>query len=117
MFSRFMYEGRRLVEAHSGRRSVSQSEQLTKHCSLLSVCENEEVTWTFFQDPSYLYDVTNETAGRFVPAQILYDAFYGRYQSGTGAIILLVVIWGSFFFAGLSITTSAARVVSKYLPL
>nr|XP_024395545.1 amino-acid permease BAT1 homolog isoform X5 [Physcomitrium patens] len=63
------------------------------------------------QDPAYLYDPTNETAGRFVPAQILYDAFYGRYQSGTGAIILLVVIWGSFFFAGLSITTSAARVV------
>jgi amino acid transporter len=63
------------------------------------------------QDPSYLYDPTNETAGSFVPAQILYDAFYGRYRSGTGAIILLVVIWGSFFFAGLSITTSAARVV------
>lgn len=63
------------------------------------------------QDPHYLYDVTNETAGRFVPAQILYDAFYGRYQSGTGAIILLIIMWASFFFAGLSITTSAARVV------
>jgi hypothetical protein len=47
-----------------------------------------------------------------VPAQILYDAFYGRYHSGAGAIILLFVIWGSFFFGGLSITTSAARVVS-----
>lgn len=67
------------------------------------------------QDPSYLYDITNETAGRFVPAQILYDAFYGRYQSGTGAIIFLVIIWGSFFFGGLSITTSAARVVSPLL--
>ncbi|KAI3992268.1 hypothetical protein MKX01_029989 [Papaver californicum] len=63
------------------------------------------------QDPKYLYDVNNETAGTFVPAQILYDAFYGRYQSGTGAIILLFIIWGSFFFGGLSITTSAARVV------
>ncbi|KAF5960813.1 hypothetical protein HYC85_002022 [Camellia sinensis] len=63
------------------------------------------------KDPSYLYDTSNETAGTFVPAQILYDAFYGRYHSSTGAIILLFVIWGSFFFGGLSITTSAARVV------
>jgi hypothetical protein len=47
-----------------------------------------------------------------VPAQILYDAFHGRYHSGAGAIILLFIIWGSFFFGGLSITTSAARVVS-----
>lgn len=64
------------------------------------------------QDPSYLYDLTNETAGTFVPAQILYDAFHGRYHNATGAIILLFIIWGSFFFGGLSITTSAARVVS-----
>nr|DAD39790.1 TPA_asm: hypothetical protein HUJ06_014113 [Nelumbo nucifera] len=63
------------------------------------------------QDPSYLYDVNNETAGAFVPAQILYDAFHGRYHNATGAIVLLFVIWGSFFFGGLSITTSAARVV------
>ncbi|CAN6576447.1 unnamed protein product [Malus baccata var. baccata] len=63
------------------------------------------------QDFSYLYDPTNETAGTFVPAQILYDAFHGRYQSSTGAIILLCIIWASFFFGGLSITTSAARVV------
>lgn len=66
----------------------------------------------YLQDFSYLYDVTNETAGQFVPAQILYDAFYGRYKSGAGAIVFLVIIWGSFFFGGLSITTSAARVVS-----
>ncbi|KAK7846104.1 amino-acid permease bat1 [Quercus suber] len=63
------------------------------------------------QDFGYLYDPTNETAGTFVPAQILYDAFHGRYHSATGAIILLFIIWGSFFFGGLSITTSAARVV------
>ncbi|KAL6223227.1 hypothetical protein ACLB2K_006615 [Fragaria x ananassa] len=63
------------------------------------------------QDFSYLYDPTNETAGAFVPAPILYDAFHGRYHSSTGAIILLCIIWGSFFFGGLSITTSAARVV------
>ncbi|KDO57519.1 hypothetical protein CISIN_1g010352mg [Citrus sinensis] len=63
------------------------------------------------QDFSYLYDKSNETAGAFVPAQILYDAFHGRYHNSTGAIILLIVIWGSFFFGGLSVTTSAARVV------
>lgn len=63
------------------------------------------------QDFAYLYDPTNETAGTFVPAQILYDAFHGRYNSSAGAIVLLFVIWGSFFFGGLSITTSAARVV------
>ncbi|KAH9717238.1 Amino acid permease [Citrus sinensis] len=58
------------------------------------------------QDFSYLYDKSNETAGAFVPAQILYDAFHGRYHNSTGAIILLIVIWGSFFFGGLSVTTS-----------
>nr|DAD30338.1 TPA_asm: hypothetical protein HUJ06_009189 [Nelumbo nucifera] len=63
------------------------------------------------QDPSYLYDVNNETAGAFVPAQILYDAFHGRYHNAAGAIVLLFVIWGPFFFGGLSVTTSAARVV------
>jgi amino acid transporter len=63
------------------------------------------------QDFSYLYNPNNETAGTFVPAQILYDAFHGRYNSSVGAIVLLFVIWGSFFFGGLSITTSAARVV------
>ncbi|KAF6170528.1 hypothetical protein GIB67_031936 [Kingdonia uniflora] len=63
------------------------------------------------QDPSHLYDVNNETAGALVPAQIIYDAFHGRYQSSTGAIVVLFIIWGSFFFCGLSITTSAARVV------
>ncbi|KAL6011682.1 hypothetical protein ACLOJK_002130 [Asimina triloba] len=63
------------------------------------------------QDPKYLYDLNNETAGAFVPGQILYDAFHGRFHNSSGAIILLFVIWGSFFFGGLSITTSAARVV------
>ncbi|CAI8588901.1 unnamed protein product [Vicia faba] len=63
------------------------------------------------QDFAYLYDPNNETAGAFVPAQILYDAFHGRYHNSAGAIVLLFIIWGSFFFGGLSITTSAARVV------
>ncbi|CAK9160350.1 unnamed protein product [Ilex paraguariensis] len=63
------------------------------------------------RDPSYLYDVNNETAGALVPAQIIYDAFHGRYHNSTGAIVFLCIIWGSFFFCGLSVTTSAARVV------
>eukprot|EP00253_Pinus_taeda_P028278 PITA_28278 len=66
------------------------------------------------QDFTHLYDPQNETAGSFVPAQILYDAFHGRYQSSSGAIVLLFVIWGSFFFAGLSVTTSAARVIYAF---
>ncbi|GMY06666.1 amino-acid permease BAT1 homolog [Fagus crenata] len=63
------------------------------------------------QDPAYLYDPNNETGGALVPAQIIYDAFYRRYHSGTGAIIFLCIIWGTFFFCGLSVITGAARVV------
>ncbi|KAL5055927.1 hypothetical protein RYX36_036609, partial [Vicia faba] len=37
-------------------------------------------------DFAYLYDPNNETAGAFVPAQILYDAFHGRYHNSAGAI-------------------------------
>ncbi|KAL3695810.1 hypothetical protein R1sor_009886 [Riccia sorocarpa] len=48
------------------------------------------------QDPAYLFDPSNETGGGFVAAQILYGAFYGRYGSGTGAVVLLCVIWGHF---------------------
>lgn len=83
---------------------------------MLSILKYNFGSNLIIQDLSYLYDPTNETAGAFVPAQILYDAFYGRYHNATGAIVLLVMIWGSFFFAGLSITTSAARVVSKSIP-
>ncbi|KAL5721463.1 hypothetical protein ACHQM5_005107 [Ranunculus cassubicifolius] len=63
------------------------------------------------KDFAYLYDANNETKGVLVPAQIIYDAFHGRYQNSTGAIIFLCIIFGSFFFCGLSVTTSAARVV------
>uniref|UniRef100_A0A2N9H8G7 Amino acid permease/ SLC12A domain-containing protein n=1 Tax=Fagus sylvatica TaxID=28930 RepID=A0A2N9H8G7_FAGSY len=63
------------------------------------------------QDPNYLYDVNNETAGALVPAQIIYDAFYGRFNNSAGAIAFLWIIWVSYFFCGLSVTTSAARVV------
>ncbi|KAF9622396.1 hypothetical protein IFM89_031199 [Coptis chinensis] len=63
------------------------------------------------KDPSSLYDINNETAGLLVPAQIIYDAFHGRFHNSSGAIIFLFLIWGSFFFCGLSVTTSAARVV------
>jgi hypothetical protein len=74
-----------------------------------SVCDGD------LQNPAYLYDPSNETSGSFVPAQILYDAFHGRYHNATGAIVLLFVIWGSFFFGSLSITTSASRVVSRII--
>ncbi|KAJ4953134.1 hypothetical protein NE237_029966 [Protea cynaroides] len=63
------------------------------------------------QNLDYLYDPTNETAGALVPAQIIYDAFQGRFHHSGGAIVFLFIIWGSYFFCGLSVTTSAARVV------
>ncbi|KAL4596136.1 hypothetical protein ACB092_12G142500 [Castanea dentata] len=62
-------------------------------------------------DLNYLYDANNETAGALVPAQILYDAFHGRFNNSAGAIMFLCIIWVSYFFCGLSVTTSAARVV------
>ena len=65
------------------------------------------------QDPNYLYDVNNETASALVPAQIIYDAFYGRFNNSAGAIAFLWIIWVSYFFCGLSVTTTATRVVSK----
>lgn len=65
------------------------------------------------QNPAYLFDENNETGGALVPAQIFYDAFHGRFQNSTGAVVFLCIIWGSFFFCGLSVTTSAARVVRK----
>ena len=37
------------------------------------------------QDFNYLFDVNNETAGAFVPAQILYDAFHGRFINNPAA--------------------------------
>ncbi|XP_043720729.1 amino-acid permease BAT1 homolog [Telopea speciosissima] len=63
------------------------------------------------QDLNYLYDPTNETAGALIPAQIFYDAFQGRFHHSGGAIVFLFIIWGSYFFCGLSVTASAARVV------
>ncbi|PON91550.1 Amino acid/polyamine transporter [Trema orientale] len=63
------------------------------------------------QDLEYLYDPNNETAGALVPAQIIYDAFKRRFHSSTGAVVFMCIIWGSFFFCGLSVTTTASRVV------
>ncbi|KAK3009369.1 hypothetical protein RJ639_014685 [Escallonia herrerae] len=39
--------------------------------------------------PSYLHDENNETAGSLVPAQILSNAFYGRHQNSTGAVVFV----------------------------
>nr|XP_015885746.2 amino-acid permease BAT1 homolog [Ziziphus jujuba var. spinosa] len=63
------------------------------------------------RDLDYLYNPNNETAGALVPAQIIYDAFQGRFNNSCGAIIFLSIIWVSFLFCGLSVTTAAARVV------
>ncbi|GAY52100.1 hypothetical protein CUMW_139310 [Citrus unshiu] len=63
------------------------------------------------QNFEYLYDENNETRGKLVPAQIFYDAFHGRFHNSAGAIVFLCIIWGSYFFCGLSVTAAAARVV------
>ncbi|KAK9216228.1 hypothetical protein WN944_008235 [Citrus x changshan-huyou] len=63
------------------------------------------------QNLEYLYDENNETRGKLVPAQIFYDAFHGRFHNSAGAIVFLCIIWGSYFFCGLSVTAAAARVV------
>ena len=44
------------------------------------------------QDFSYLYDPANETAGTFVPAQILYDAFHGRYAFDDSIVVATAVL-------------------------
>ncbi|KDP32854.1 hypothetical protein JCGZ_12146 [Jatropha curcas] len=41
------------------------------------------------KDPNHLYDPNNETGGALVPAQIIYDAFRGRYHNGAGAVYAL----------------------------
>ena len=84
---------------------------LSFHISSSKIAWHETVIQ--MQDPNYLYDPNNETGGGLVPAQIIYDAFHRRYQSATGAVVFMCIIWGSFFFCGLSVTASAARVVSK----
>ncbi|XP_043722239.1 amino-acid permease BAT1 homolog [Telopea speciosissima] len=66
------------------------------------------------QDLNYLYDPSNETAGALIPAQIFYDAFQGRFHHSGGAIVFLFIVWGSYFFCGLSVTASAARVVYAF---
>ncbi|KAH9691333.1 Amino acid permease [Citrus sinensis] len=63
------------------------------------------------QNFEYLYDENNETRGKLVPAQIFYDAFHGRFHNSAGAIVFLCIVWGSYFFCGLSVTAAAARVV------
>lgn len=63
------------------------------------------------QDVDYLYNADKETGGALVPAQIIYEAFYGRFHNASGAVAFLCIIWGSYFFCGLSVVTTAARVV------
>ncbi|PRQ26627.1 putative amino acid/polyamine transporter I, amino acid permease/ SLC12A domain-containing protein [Rosa chinensis] len=41
--------------------------------------------------------------------RIIYDAFHGRYQNSTGAVVFLCIIWGSFFFCGLSVVYAISR--------
>ncbi|KAF2291342.1 hypothetical protein GH714_023038 [Hevea brasiliensis] len=60
-------------------------------------------------DPSYLYNGNNETGGALVPAQVIDDAFLGKYHNSARAVVFLSIIWESFFVCGLSVTNSAGR--------
>ena len=53
-----------------------------------------------------LYDPMNQSGGQYPVAQILYDVFYNRFQSATGAYIMLILMVIPFLAAG-SISTVA----------
>lgn len=80
-------------------------------------CSTNYANWILqflTQDLDYLYNTENETGGALVPAQIIYDAFYGRFHNSAGAVFFMCIITGSFFFCGLSVFTTAARAVRKF---
>ena len=92
------------------------------------------VALTFaIQDPAYVVDPTNESGGyasaQVTPAtpsppptashasfpdatpgwQIMWDAFYQRYGSGTGGILCMQVVTVAIFFCGMSSLASCSR--------
>eukprot|EP00850_Spirogloea_muscicola_P010552 SM000062S19938 [mRNA] locus=s62:499844:503705:- [translate_table: standard] len=56
-----------------------------------------------------LFDPANETRGLYPPAQILYDAFHGRYGSGAGAYVFLILMVIPFYASGVGGVLAAAR--------
>eukprot|EP00270_Netrium_digitus_P002792 TRINITY_DN1315_c0_g1_i3.p1 TRINITY_DN1315_c0_g1~~TRINITY_DN1315_c0_g1_i3.p1 ORF type:complete len:308 (-),score=50.75 TRINITY_DN1315_c0_g1_i3:293-1216(-) len=59
-------------------------------------------------DPSTITDPNNE-AGGYASAEIIWQAFNGRYGSGTGGIVCMQIVSVAIFFCGVSCLTSCSR--------
>ncbi|CAI5514904.1 unnamed protein product [Closterium sp. Naga37s-1] len=69
------------------------------------------VALTFcIQDPENLLSKDTVTGGDFAEVQILWDVFYGRFGSGTGACVVLGLFFTAFFFSTITLILAAARV-------
>eukprot|EP00897_Mesotaenium_endlicherianum_P002642 jgi/Mesen1/2405/ME000157S01537 len=69
-----------------------------------------------------LFDPANATGGKYPVAQLMYDVFHGRYGSGTGAYVLLILMVIPFYASGIAGTMAASRAVyavsrDKAMPL
>lgn len=63
-------------------------------------------------DPAKLLDPAND-AGGYAVAQLFYQVFQDRYESGTGGVVCLGVIAGAVFLCGVSCVTSNSRLTSS----
>ncbi|PSC69729.1 amino-acid permease BAT1-like protein isoform X2 [Micractinium conductrix] len=66
------------------------------------------------QDPANLFSPESETGGGYAAAQVIWDAFAGRYGSGKRSIALMVVPLVGQFFCGLASITSNSRMLYAF---
>ncbi|GAB4822974.1 hypothetical protein N2152v2_010020 [Parachlorella kessleri] len=60
------------------------------------------------QDPDNLFNPDSATGGSYAFAQVVWDAFYARYNTGTGGIVLMgIPLIGQFFCGAASITSNS----------
>ncbi|CAI7828617.1 unnamed protein product, partial [Closterium sp. NIES-54] len=60
-------------------------------------------------DKATLLEADNETGGQQPVVQIIWEVFYVRYGNGTGAVVLLCLMYFSFFFAAFAAVIGASR--------
>lgn len=70
------------------------------------------ITFTVTDIPSLLSP--DNDAGGYAIAEIFYQAFKGRFGSGTGGIICLLVVAVAIFFCAMSSLTSNSRMVYAF---
>ncbi|CAI5979366.1 unnamed protein product, partial [Closterium sp. NIES-65] len=56
-----------------------------------------------------LLDEANASGGQQPVVQIIWEVFYNRYGNGTGAVVLLCLMYFSFFFAAFAAVIGASR--------